>query len=190
MEPKYTAACPAWAERIAERADGTLPGGRLASVTAHLEACTGCAQAAEEMAVLRRAVSALPVRPTSPHFEARLAARLAAVEAQRERASWRTMWAEAWQGGPRAVRPALALGAMTLVAVGAAFFEHVTPTLVSAPPVSLAADHALVSHCVEQHRTEAAAQPLSDLSAQNLAAQVDRASSADASAGTANEDGL
>jgi hypothetical protein len=190
MEPINAVACSEWTALIAERANGTLAGKSLARVAAHLDTCAGCAQMAEDMAALRRALGALPARQTSPHFEARLAARLADRDAQRKRASWRTRWAEAWQAGPRAVRPALALGAMALVAGGAAFFEHVTPTAIVTPPSALAADPALLSHCVEQHRTEAAAQPLSDLSAQNLAAQVDGASSADASAGMTNEDGL
>lgn len=190
MEPKHTSACPAWAAQIAEQGEGTPPGEQAARVTAHLDTCAGCAQAAQETAVLSRALGALPARQTSPYFEARLAARLADMERQRARASWRTRWADWWQGAPRAVRPALALGAMSLVAMGAAFFEHIAPMPLSPPPSAIAADHGLVSHCVEQHRTEAAAQPLSDLSAQNLAAQVDGASAADTSAGMTNEDGL
>lgn len=190
MEPINAAACSEWAKQIAEYADGTVAGNSLARVAAHLEMCAGCAQAYKELAALRRGLSALPARQTSPHFEARLAARLADLDTQRERASWRTKWADLWQAGPRLARPALALGAMTLALAGAAFFGHVTPVPISTPPSVLAADHALVSHCVEEHRTEAAAQPLSDLSAQNLAAQVDGAAPADAAVIAANEDGL
>lgn len=190
MEPKNTSACPQWAGLIAEWASEAERSGRPASVTAHLKTCAGCAQMAEELAVLRRALGALPARQTSPQFEAQLAARLAAADAHRERVSWRARWADLWQAGPRLARPALALGAMTLAAVGAAFFEHVTPTAISAPPSVTATDTSLVSHCVEQNRTEAAAQPLSDLSAQNLASQEDGSAPADADEGTANEDGL
>ncbi len=189
MQPKHANACPAWADRIAECAGETDGGGQWSAVAAHVKTCAGCAQAAEELSALRRALRALPARQTSPAFESCLAARLAGLDAQRERASWRTQWADWWHGH-RAVRPALALGAMTLALAGAAFFGHVAPVTVHTLPAVSAPDLGLVSHCVEQHRTEAAAQPLSDLSAQNLAAQVDGGASADASAGAANEDGL
>ncbi len=194
MELKNTAACPQWAEQIASLADGTLEGKEAARATAHVQACPACAQTVKETAALRQALRALPPRQTSARFEANLAARLAETDAQRKHASWQTRWGIAWQAKPRFARPALALAAMTALA-GAAFFGHVTPqTLSTLPPVA-APDAGLVSHCVEQHRTEAAAQPLSDLSAQNLAAQVDGSASADATMGGAeadgaNEDGL
>lgn len=189
MELKHTNACPKWAEQIAGLADGTLTGKEAARVTAHVQACPACAQAVKETAALRQALRALPPRQTSARFEANLAARLAETDAQRERASRQTRRGSAWQAKSRFARPALALAAMATLA-GAAFFGHVTPqTLSSLPPVA-APDAGLVSHCVEQHRTEAAAQPLSDLSAQNLAAQVDASASAGAETGAANEDGL
>ncbi len=190
MEQTHTPVCPEWAERIAEHAEGTLTGKRGEPVTAHLETCAGCAQAAQELAVLSRTLRALPAYQTSPAFEARLAARLADMDRQRDQGSWQSRWAALWQGGPRLVRPALALGALSLVTGSAVFLTHLTPITVSTPPSALAADHALVSHCVEQHRTEAAAQPLSDISAQNLAAHVDSASVADAGTGSGTEDGL
>lgn len=190
MEPKHTRPCREWAEPIAEWAGGSGTDKQTGQVAAHLQTCARCARAAEEQSALHLALSALPARPTSPAFEARLAARLADSGTQKQRASWRTHWSDWWQAAPRLARPALALGAMTLVAAGAVFFEHVTPPATPPVPLTMAADAGLVSHCVEQHRTEDAAQPLSDLSAQNLAAQVDDGSSGDANANMASEDGL
>lgn len=189
MEPTHTDACPKWAEQIAAGMDAegqSLP----SALTAHLATCAGCAQAARETAALKGALGALGSRPPSAQFEARLAARLASAEARREQRSWRTYWAGLWPPAPRVLRPALALGAMSLALGGAALFGHLPPPTVTTPPGALAADRSLVSHCVEQHRTEADAQPLSDLSAQNLASQMDGGAPADAGAGAASEDGL
>lgn len=190
MEPKHTAACPEWAAHISEAASGTGESARRAQVTAHLQTCAGCARFAEDLSVLRGALGALPARPTSASFEARLAARLAAANAEREEKSWSARWAGLWQVAPRGLRPALALGAMSVALAGTAFFAHLPATTLTTPPVSLTVDGSLVSHCVEQHRTEAAAQPLSDLSAQNLAAQEDGSAPLDATANAASEDGL
>lgn len=190
METSNTITCPQQAQTVILAASSGLGSAEeQARHDAHLSACPACAALAQELQAQCRALRALPVRQTSPEFEAKLAARLAALDAPRPALTSRV---SAWrwpQAAMRFARPTLALGAAVAVAVGVALFERPAFTPVLAP-TQAAADRSLVSHCVRQHQTDASALPLSDPSAQNLAAQVDDANAASLDAATAGEDAL
>ncbi len=190
METPNKRPCPQQAQTaLWAGSSGAESAEECARHNAHLSACPACAALAQELGAQRRALRALPVRPTSPEFEAKLAARLAALEAPRPALSFRVS-ALSWpRAAVRFARPTLALGAAVAVAVGVALFERpaFTPGLSAA---QTAADRSLVSHCVRQHQTDASALPLSDPSAQNLAAQVDEGAAAPLGGVSAGEDTL
>ncbi|MBV9851094.1 MAG: zf-HC2 domain-containing protein [Armatimonadetes bacterium] len=155
---------------IIEYGDGDLDADRRARVEAHLNGCADCAQLARQMAATRGLLRALPPQRTSAQFEARLAERLARTQRPVPREGWLERLAASWRVPPRALRPALALGAAAVAAVGIAL--HPSPPTVLPPPVPIATESALVSQCVAQHQSDVAAQPLSDPAAQNLTARL------------------
>lgn len=167
--------------------DGSLDAGRRARFEAHLAECEACVRLTQEMEATRLLLRALPAQRTSSEFELRLANRLAKTRQPREM-DWRQrIWASL-SPPPRLLRPALALGAAAAAVVGAILYPWQSPP--PSPPVSTASESALVSQCVAQHQSDVAAQPLSDLAAQNLTAHLNDAVTTDPSADPVAEDNL
>ena len=156
---------------MVEYADDVLDAGRRVQVQVHLAECAECARLSREIAATRGLLRALPPRQTSAQFEARLAERLAQSRRPASRASWIERLAAGLRMPPRALRPAFALCAGAVAVVAALLSPTPTrvPPTTPVPPVS---ESALVSQCVAQHQSAAAAQPLSDPAAQNLTASL------------------
>lgn len=160
---------------VSEYIDGRLSPARSRQVRTHLDGCPECARLAQELQTLGGLLRSLPAAQTSADFDAGLARRIARTRRPSPAQVWLQRIGNALCPSPTLLRPALALGsaaAAAAVAVGVVYFERpITPPPV--PLVSTSIDRPLVSQCVEQHRSYVAAQPLSDIAAQNLASQVD-----------------
>ena len=157
---------------MVEYADDALDAGRRAQVQAHLAGCAECARLSREIAATRGLLRALPPRQTSAQFEARLAERLA--QARRARAL-RTPGRSGWRPACGCRRAPCArrwpCARRRRRSSGVALYP--TPTPVPPPaPAPAVSESALVSQCVAQHQSAAAAQPLSDPAAQNLTASL------------------
>ena len=167
---------------ILEHADGALPSNLRDRVESHLSGCASCRAFAGDMRTISRGVAAMPRKQTSPAFDTRLGARLA--EEQR-RAEAKPAWRRALDGvflPPRqALRPGLALCSVA-AAMGFAMFLGPQTTKPIAPRPASVDENAMLNQCIEQHRSEASAQPLDDWSAQNLSQQLDKAPAAAPSA--------
>lgn len=160
---------------ISEYVNGTLTPEQRRRVHAHVEECKSCARLADDFRTMGRLLNTLPTAQTSAGFENRLAERLAQARRPSPLASWlRRAGGVLWPASFH-LRPALALGAAIVVTAGVVFHPSQLDTLQPSPPAPVSAgfDNPLVTHCVEQHRSYVAVQPLSDLAAQNLATQID-----------------
>lgn len=159
---------------VSEYVDGTLAPERQRLVRAHLEQCAACARLAEDFRALGRLLHGLPAAQMTAGFESDLAARLAHARRPSPLTSWLRRIAGTLRPVP-ARRPALALGAALLVTAGVVMHPQPLGPITPGPitPATVSFDQPLVTHCVEQHRSDAAAQPLSDIAAQNLATQLD-----------------
>lgn len=179
---------------LSEMVDERLDAATAWQVQAHVADCAGCGQVRRDMETLVHALGALPARKPSAGFDSALAQRIALTRRpQATRQTWAQTWLGAWRArtarasgpAPARLRPALALG-LAVTAVGAvALFPQLTRQQEVIPPAPLvpaarAADHAFVAECVAQRRRDAAGEPLADLSAQNLAGNLDGTAPADA----------
>ncbi len=152
---------------LSEYADGRLDAIRRDRVEMHLAQCPGCAALARDFRAIGGLLRGLPVSQTSPRFDALLAERLA--QTRSARTPWLSRLADGLRPPPFLWRPALAFSAAAAAIAGAVAFQH--PSVPVEPtPVS---EGALVTHCVQQHRSYVGAQPLSDPAAQSLADQLD-----------------
>ncbi|MDQ2686840.1 MAG: zf-HC2 domain-containing protein [Armatimonadota bacterium] len=160
---------------ISEYVDDALAPDRHRRVHAHLEECESCQRLAEDFRTMGRLLNGLPTAQTSAEFEGQLAERLAQARRPSPLASWLRRAGGVLWPAPTILRPALALGAAMLVTMGIVFHPSQLDTLQPSPPTPVSAgfDNPLVTHCVEQHRSYVAVQPLSDIAAQNLATQLD-----------------
>jgi len=159
---------------LSEFVDETLDVAVDWQVQTHLANCIACSTMSRELQSLRQMLQGLPTRQPSTQFEARLAQRLALTRRPQKRLMWRDRLARTFQAPALRLRPALALG-FALSAVAVVLW---TPQHLASPPDTPAAhvmDRAFVADCVAQHRREAAAEPLADLAAQNLAGHLDNA---------------
>jgi anti-sigma factor RsiW len=155
---------------ISEYSDGRLISAKHAQVESHLAHCPACSRLAQDFQTLTGLLHGLPLLETSRGFDADLADRLARTRASSQHVNWRERLAGLLRPQPIFWRPAIALCAAAAAIGGVVFLQRPA----SPPPVSPAlSEGALVTHCVEQHRSYVAGQPLSDLAAQNLANQLD-----------------
>ncbi len=177
---------------LSEMVDERLNAATAWQVQAHVAGCADCGQVRREVEALTQALGALPAHKPSAGFDAALAQRIALTRRpQAAPQTWREKWIETWHErmarasgpAPARLRPALALG-FAVTAVGAvALFPRFIPQQEVRPPAPLipaarVADHAFVADCVAQRRRDAAGEPLADLSAQNLAGNLDGAAPA------------
>lgn len=159
---------------ISEYVDGTLAPERRRRVQAHMDECEPCRRLAEDFRVMGHLLHSLPIAHTSEGFDGRLAERMARMRRPSPSAAWLQRAGSILWPAPTLLRPALALGAAMLVTAGVLFYPQPLVPITPVPPPSPAAfDTPLVTHCVEQHRSYVAVQPLSDIAAQNLATQLD-----------------
>lgn len=160
---------------ISEYIDDTLDARRKAEVVEHLPSCADCRRMAEDFRTNKSVMASLPLRQTSSGFDAALAARLAAVNEQRVRRSWLAGLADAFRPSRTNVwRPAFAsIAAASIVAATVVMTipQQTHPVLPIVP-----ASPSLIQQCVTQHRNYVESQPLTDLSAQTLAGQLDNSS--------------
>lgn len=156
--------------------DERLDAGTAWQIQNHLAECSACAEVSRTMQEVSGLLRALPTRKTSAQFDAKLAERIALVRRPDPRPSWPARLRHLLPS-PSLLRPILGLGAAAGIA-GVAFFA--TPTGVVPPPLAAtaASDGSLVSHCLQQHQSDVAAQPLSDWAAQDLAGHLDSADNA------------
>lgn len=179
---------------LSDFTDETLEVSTAWQVQMHLAACTACTKVSRDLLSIRQALQALPNLQPSNEFDAKLAQRLAltrrpplVVTRQGRLAGiFRTI---ALPPLGRRLRPVLALG-FALTAIVAAVW---VPQYHAPPPDSSAVrltDKAFVADCVAQHRRAAAAEPLADLAAQNLAGNLDTAPASDTYAQKASDTGL
>ena len=187
---------------LSEFTDETLDVSTAWKVQTHLAACTACTQLSRDLLTMRQALQALPTRHPSDQFDAKLAQRLALTRRPQLDVPRRSPLAVTRQGrlagifraiglpaASRHLRPALALG-FALTAIAAAVW---VPQYQGPSPDSSAvhlADKAFVADCVAQHRRAAAAEPLADLAAQNLAGNLDTTPASDSYAPKASDTGL
>lgn len=147
--------CKTIAFWLTDYVNGTLLPAERTQAQTHLDQCPACAQQAQGMMEMRQALRALPHRQTSPMFEARLAERLAQAQHPVRRGAW---WSRLAPPTPLLLRPALALGAVTLAVAGAAFLHPWGPAATVATPTD---DYNnLISQSVALHQRDVAAQPL------------------------------
>lgn len=115
----------------------------------------------------------------SAQFDAALAQRLALTRRPQPRLTWRDNFAHAWRQtfhSPRPLlRPVFALVALTAVASIALLPQRPATPGMEPPVVTRSVDRSFVADCVAQRRQDAAAEPLADLAAQNLAGHLDNA---------------
>ncbi len=169
--------CDAIKILISEYADGQLAPRRGDQVQAHLAHCPACAQLAQDFRAMRGLLRGLPKSETSSDFEAALTARLAQTRPASPAVARMRRLSSARLAPPSLWRPALALAAAAAVVAGVAFFPSPQIPSVPTPQPPAVSDGALLAHCVQQHRSYVAAQPLSDIAAQNLANQLDNSAS-------------
>ena len=161
---------------MTEIADGTLAPEKEWQAQGHLARCEECALTLREARAVKNVLKAAPRPEVSANFEARLAARRAAQKKPSRRAAWGESWrsrvAAVMTLPTAALRPALAAGVAATLIGGAILGNQVWhgPAPLNAAP---AAANLLVTHCVAQHRSYAAAQPLADPAAQNLLAHLE-----------------
>jgi hypothetical protein len=177
---------------LSEMVDERLDAATAWQVQAHVAGCADCGQVRREVEALTQALGALPAHKPSAGFDAALAQRIALTRRpQAAPETWWETWMETWHErmarasgpAPARLRPALALGfAVTAVGAVALFPQFISQQEVRPPapliPAARAADHAFVADCVAQRRRDAAGEPLADLSAQNLAGNLDGAAPA------------
>ena len=152
--------------------DDRLDAATMWQVQTHLSACAECGHLHKGQAAVAALLSALPTQTPSARFDAALAQRLALT--RRSAPVSKTAFTL------RRMRPALALGVAAAAAGIAAFIlpVHLGQT-VAVPAPMRSADPAFVADCLAQHRHDAAAEPLADLSAQTLTVSLDSAMNAD-----------
>jgi anti-sigma factor RsiW len=159
---------------LSEYVDGALDSGRAADVARHLPDCSECSNLLEDFRANKARLSSMPLRQTSTGFDAALAQRIAAINQQRTQRSWLAGLAEAFKPSRTNIwRPAVASIAAVGIVIGSVMWSSVTPT----HPPQPNADPALIQQCIAQHRNYSESQPLTDLSAQTLADQLDNAQS-------------
>ena len=179
---------------LSEFTDETLDVSTAWKVQTHLAACTACTKISRDLLTMRQALQSLPTRQPSDQFDAKLAQRLALTRRPplvltRQGSLVGIFRTVGLPATGRRLRPALALG-FALTAIAAAVWVPLYP---SPSPDSSAvhlADKAFVADCVAQHRRAAAAEPLADLAAQNLAGNLDTTSASDSYAPKASDTGL
>ncbi len=160
---------------LSEFADETLDVSTAWQIQTHLAGCEACHELSREFQGLRGMLHSLPVRQPSAQFEASLAQRLAFTRRPETQLPWRDRLSSAFPFGLR-LRPALALG-FALSSAAAFLWLPIHPSSAPAVPAAHGMDQAFVADCVAQHRREAAAEPLADLAAQNLAGHLDNTAS-------------
>ena len=184
---------------LSEFNDETLDVSTAWQVQTHLAACAACSKVSRDLLAMRQALQSLPARHPSAQFDSRLAQRLALTRRPPVVMSGQSRLTGIFRtaifrtaGSPaagRRLRPVLALG-FALTAIAAVLWvphSHLSPP--DSPAVHLA-DNAFVADCVAQHRRAAAAEPLADLAAQNLAGNLDTTPASDTSAPKASDTGL
>jgi len=183
--------CDRYQFLLSEFTDDTLDAPTAWQVQTHLSNCPDCHRISREFQALRGILQSLPTQGPSAEFEAKLSQRLALTRIPEKKSTgkglqWRDRLLAPFQPRGLRIRPALAFG---FVVVAAAAFVWVPQHRAAAPPspASLAMDQTFVSDCVAQHRRETAAEPLTDLAAQNLAGHLD---SSTAAVPTATDGGL
>ncbi len=158
--------------------DERLDAGTAWQIQNHLAECSACAEVSRNMHEVSGLLRALPTQKTSTLFDAKLAERIALVRRPERRPSWSARLRRWFAPSPSRLRPMLGLGAAAAGIAGVAFFAQ--PRVIVPQPLAptAASDGSLVSHCLQQHRSDVAAQPLSDWAAQDLAGHLDSADNA------------
>jgi anti-sigma factor RsiW len=179
---------------LSDFTDETLEVSTAWQVQTHLAGCTACTKVSRNLLSMRQALQALPTRHPSNEFDAKLAQRLAltrrpplVVTSQGRLAGiFRTI---VLPTTGRRLRPVLALG-FALTAIAAAIWVPRYPGPTPDSSAVRLADKTFVADCVAQHRRAAAAEPLADLAAQNLAGNLDTTPASYTYAPKASDTGL
>ncbi len=170
---------------LSEFTDETLDASAAWQVQTHLSGCAECARISRDFEASKRLLQALPSAVPSAGFDAALMQRLAFTRRPvAPPQTWRTKIAAVFAAPPRSLRPALALGAAVMAGSAVLLFPVHPPKPIPALVVR-SADPAFVADCVAQHHWDTAAEPLADLSAQNLAGNLDNPAAPDPSSGAA-----
>jgi len=162
--------CEKIAPLISEYVSGTLNSKEILEVQSHIGRCAECAKLAEDLQRLSEALRSIPSRQPSLRFDESLTKKLAQLPKpnRKPRFSFGGL-GSVFALAPRGfVRQSLALATAAAVVIGGLVFELNTHSNISS-----SSDPGLLASCVQQHRIDAAAQPLSDLSAQALTARPD-----------------
>jgi anti-sigma factor RsiW len=183
---KPNAHCSMIARRLGEYIDGALDNDLTWKIKNHLAICPECSSAAASLSAVSRILASATRLEVSKTFDASLEARLLAVSQQRARVSigdtivdrLKMVWS---RGAGYPARWSAPMAAIASVAVFAAIFLHPasSPTVPRAAvrpliaSVTTANDTSVMQACLNQHRSDATADPMSDTSAQMLTASVD-----------------
>ncbi|MGO8671598.1 MAG: anti-sigma factor family protein [Capsulimonadaceae bacterium] len=163
--------CDNWKPLLSEYIDDGLDSRRTTQVEKHLADCGDCRTFVDSLRSNKDLLRSLPLHQTSSTFDTRLAERIAALNgppavANPLAAWWQSVFAHPVPG--RILRPAFAaVAAFGVIGTGFGLYFHTS--IVGTPQT----DTALIAHCVEQHRSYVESEPLTDVSAQALAGQVD-----------------
>ena len=157
--------CDKIAPMISEYVSGSLSSRDVLTVQSHIGRCEECARLATEFQSLTVALRGINAEQPSSKFDKNLAVKLAKLPkpGQRSRFSPAAL-GDLFALAPRRIlRQSLAFGAAAAVVAGGAF------CLIGVHPIERdSSPDTILATCVQQHRFDAAAQPLSDLSAQAL----------------------
>ncbi|MDQ2800703.1 MAG: zf-HC2 domain-containing protein [Armatimonadota bacterium] len=173
---------------LSEFVDERLDASTAWQVQTHISECADCGPILHDLEALRRKMQALPTRQPSANFEAALAQRLALTRRPEKRQTWRDKIPGALRWPKPLLRPALALG-VAVTAVGGVLLLPTHPRGADMAAVR-SADHAFVADCVAQRRSDAAGEPLGDLSAQNLAGHLDNTTPGEPAGTTETDTGV
>jgi hypothetical protein len=162
--------CEKIAPYISEYIDGSLSPQEMWKVKSHISKCLPCAKKAGDFDTVRRLLREMPKLETSAQFDDKLFQKLAELPQTDKKPglSFRGVWSDLWFAHRGGLQRGLAFAVGCLAVGGLTIFANLN-TRHSGEK----ADTALLNLCVEQHRIDSAAQPLSDPSAQNLAAGQD-----------------
>ena len=159
--------CEKIAPLISEYVSGTLDAKNLSVVQSHIGQCAECAKLASDFQSLTEALGNVPSKQPSLNFDGNLAKRLAELPkpSAKPHLSFSNLRSVLSVSPRRVIRQTLAFTAV--VALGGLFLA------LNMRSATVDNSDILLAHCVQQHRIDAAAQPLSDLSAQALSARPD-----------------
>lgn len=163
--------CQAIAPLISEYINGTLDSKDVWMVQSHIARCEPCALMAAEFQTLTQLLKKVPERTPTSSFDEKLASRIASLPqpSPRPRFSLSIFWQDMGRSRTTVLRSAIALASACAAVLGIFLVTSRGPNTTAFEN----AETPLLTHCIEQHRIDSAAQPLSDLSVQDVSARQD-----------------